>query len=216
KDILSMGVELKLNAPIGKNGLTLADLRKNHDAVFIGVGAQQGKALDIPGEDLDGYIHAVDFLRMVNLSQPVKIGKRVGVIGGGNAAIDASRTALRLGAEEVFILYRRTRKEMPANHQEIEDALEEGVKIEFLVAPVRIVGESGRVSGIECQRMELGEPDSSGRRRPVAVKGSEFIIPLDTVIPAISQSVDFGFTGGEPIKTNKWGTIETDACMRTN
>ncbi|OQB21235.1 MAG: Glutamate synthase (NADPH) small chain [candidate division BRC1 bacterium ADurb.Bin183] len=216
KDILSMGVELKLNAPIGKSGLTLADLRKNHDAVFIGVGAQLGKALDIPGEDLEGYIHAVDFLRMVNLSQPVKIGKRVGVIGGGNAAIDASRTALRLGAEEVFILYRRTRKEMPANHQEIEDALEEGVKIEFLVAPVRIVGESGRVSGIECQRMELGEPDSSGRRRPVAVKGSEFIIPLDTVIPAISQSVDFGFTGGEPIKTNKWGTIETDACMRTN
>jgi len=159
----------------------------------------------------------VDFLRRVNLGEPVSLGKNVAIIGGGNAAIDASRTALRLGAENVTILYRRTRKEMPANHQEIEDALEEGVKIEYLVAPVRLVGENGRLTGVECLRMELGEPDSSGRRRPVPVKGSEFIVPVDIVIPAISQAVDFGFSEGqEPLKVNRWNTIETDDCMRTN
>ena len=216
REILSLGVKLKLNAPVG-NGTALDDLRRGHDAVFISVGAQKGKAIDIPGEDLAGYIHAVDFLRRANLKEPVTLGRRVGVIGGGNAAIDAARTALRLGAEEVTILYRRTRKEMPANHQEVDAALEEGVKIEFLVAPVRILGDNGNVTGVECQRMELGEPDASGRRRPIPIKGSEFVIPLDIVIPAISQSVDFNFAGGEGIlRTNRWGTIETDACMRTN
>jgi len=216
QDIIDLGVELRLNSPVGK-ALALSALRRDYDAVFVAIGAQNGKALGIEGEDLNGYVHAVDFLRKVNLGQPVEIGKRVGVIGGGNAAIDASRTALRLGAEEVYIIYRRTRKEMPANAQEIEDALEEGVRMHFLAAPTRILGADGRVTGLECLRMELGEPDESGRRRPVPVEGSEFTIDLDTLIPAISQAVDFGFTEGEePLKTNRWGTIEADACMQTN
>jgi homotetrameric NADPH-dependent glutamate synthase len=215
-EILNLGVKLKLNSPIGKER-KLSDMRRDFDAVFIGVGAQYGKVLDIPGEDLNGYLHAVDFLRDVNLNRPTRLGKKVGIIGGGNAAIDAARTAVRMGADEVTILYRRTRKEMPANAHEVDAALEEGVKIEFLVAPNRIVGEDGRVTGVECIRMELGEPDSSGRRRPVPIKGSEFVVELDTVIPAISQAVDFGFSEGEePLKLNRWNTIEPDEFYRTN
>jgi homotetrameric NADPH-dependent glutamate synthase len=216
QDILDQGVELRLNSPVGKN-LPLKQLRQDFDAVFIAAGAQNGKKLGIDGEDLEGYIHAVDFLQKVNLHQPVQIGRKVGIIGGGNAAIDASRTALRLGAEEVSIVYRRTRNEMPANPQEIHDALEEGVKMHFLLAPLRITGEAGKVTGLLCQRMELGEPDESGRRRPVPVPGSEFTMELDTIIPAISQAVDYGFAEGEePLKTNRWGTIETDGCMQTS
>ena len=216
KEITDLGVKLELNAPIGRD-ITLPGLRKDFDAVFIGVGAQKGKVLKIPGEDMEGYIHAVDFLRNVNLDKPAGIGNKVGIIGGGNAAIDASRTALRMGADEVTILYRRTRKEMPADEQEIDDAIEEGVKIEFLVSPKRIIGEGGKLTGIECLRMKLGKPDSSGRRRPLPIEGSEFIVELDTVIPAISQAVDYGFAEDEePIKTNRWNTIETDDYMRTS
>ena len=215
-EILDLGVKLKLNAPIGKD-IKMSDLRHDFDAVFIAAGAQEGKKLDIPGEDLAGYIHAVDFLQNVNLRKPPGIGKKVGIIGGGNAAIDAARTALRLGADEVTILYRRTRKEMPANASEVDAAIEEGVKIEFLVAPKRIIGENDRVKGVECIRMKLGEPDASGRRRPLPVENSEFIVELDTVIPAISQELDFGFSEGEePLKLNKWGAMETDEYLRTN
>ena len=214
--IIDLGVKLRLNAPIGKD-ITLKKLREDFDSVFIAVGAQKGKVLNIPGEDLKGYVHAVDFLRDVNLKKEASIGKKVAIIGGGNAAIDASRTALRTGAEKVTILYRRTRKEMPASEQEIDDAIEEGVKIEYLVSPVEIVGEAGEVTGIKCQRMELGEPDASGRRRPIPIEGREFTIPIETVIPAISQAVDYGFAEGEePLKTNRWNTIETDECLRTN
>ena len=214
--ILDLGVELKLNSPVGKD-LPLSQLRRDYDAVFIGAGAQNGKTLGIEGEDLEGYLHAVDFLRRFNLGQSVNIGKKVGVIGGGNAAIDASRTALRLGADEVHIIYRRTQKEMPANAQEIEDALEEGVQMHFLLAPKRIEGSGGKLTGLLCQRMKLGEPDESGRRRPVPIEGSEESLELDTILPAISQAVDYGFAEGEePLKTNRWNTIETDACLQTN
>ena len=213
-------MELRLNSPVGKD-LPLKQIRQDYDAVFVATGvatgAQDGKALGIVGEDLEGYIHAVDFLRKINLGQKVHIGKKVGIIGGGNAAIDASRTALRLGADEVHIIYRRTRNEMPANAQEIDDAIEEGVQMNYLIAPKQIVGENGKVVGLECRRMELGEPDESGRRRPVPIEGSDFIIELDTLIPAISQVVDYGFAEGEePFKTNRWGTIETDECLQTS
>jgi len=215
-EILNLGVKLKLNSPIGKD-IKMKDLRKDFDSVFIGTGAQNGKLLNIPGEDLEGYVHAVDFLRNVNLQKPASLGKKVGIIGGGNAAIDAARTALRVGADEVTILYRRTRKEMPANEHEVDAAIEEGVNVQFLVAPKQVLGENGKLTGVQCLRMKLGEPDSSGRRRPVPIEGSEFVVSLDTLIPAISQTVDFGFVEGEqPLKTNKWGTIETDEFMHTN
>ena len=154
----------------------------------------------------------VDLLRQSALGQPVQVGKRVAVIGGGNVAIDAVRTALRLGAEEALVLYRRTREEMPAYAEEIEEALEEGVRIEYLTAPTRLLGdENGRVTAVSCLRMELGEPDESGRRRPVPVAGSEFQIPVDMVITAISQQPELGqIKVPEGLLVSKKGTFQVD------
>jgi NADPH-dependent glutamate synthase beta subunit-like oxidoreductase len=144
----------------------------------------------VEGEDLAGVLPGTDFLRAVTLNEPVELGKRVAVLGGGNTAIDAARTALRLDAEEVTILYRRSRQEMPATDWEVEEAEEENVGLKFLTAPVAIRGENGRVNTIECIKMELGEPDSSGRRRPVPIEGSEFVLEVDSVIAAIGQRPD--------------------------
>ena len=158
-----MGVEIKLNTPIGKN-LSLLELkRQGYDALFLATGAHLSRKLGLKGEEASGVLHAVDFLRKVALNQLVKLGEKVVVIGGGNAAIDAARTAFRLGAKEVSIAYRRTRNEMPAQPEEIEEAEHEGIKIEYLTAPTKLLIENGSIKGVECQRMVLGEPDESGR-----------------------------------------------------
>ena len=209
--LLQMGVELRLNTPIGKD-LTLQDLKaKGYDAIFIATGAHQSRKSGLEGEENEGVIHAIDFLRKVALGQAVKVGEKVVIVGGGNAAIDAARTAFRLGTKEVTIAYRRTRNEMPAQEEEIEEAEHEGIHLEYLTAPTRLVIEGGKIQGMECIRMELGEPDESGRPRPVPIPGSEFRIEADTVIPAISQSPDLSFLNGlEGLKTSRWGGIEAD------
>ncbi len=187
--IKALGVEIRCNTRVGKD-ITLARLKKDYDALFIGIGAHVGNRLGIEGEELEGVVQGIDYLRRVNLGERVSLGRRVAVIGGGNVAMDAVRTALRTGSDEAFILYRRTREEMPAAVEEIEEALAEGIKMEFLAAPVRILGENGRVTAIECVRMELGPADESGRRRPVPIAGSEFTIEVDAVVAAIGQKSD--------------------------
>ncbi len=195
--VKSLGVEIQVNMVVGKT-FTLEDLRDaGYEAFFIGTGAGLPYFLNIPGENLNGIYSANEFLTRSNLMKaylfprydtPIKVGRRVAVIGGGNVAMDAARTALRLGAEEVCLVYRRTKKEMPARIEEIERAEEEGVNCIILTTPVRFIGnENGWVTGMECIQMELGEPDESGRRRPVPVPGSEFVIPADTVVVAIGQ-----------------------------
>ncbi|MFH1676054.1 MAG: FAD-dependent oxidoreductase [bacterium] len=189
-----IGIKFKPNSPIGANGIPLKTLMDENSAVFIAVGAHLERLLEIPGENLPDVQGGIDFLRKVNMGEKVQVGKRVVVIGGGNSAIDAARTALRLKADEVRILYRRTREEMPADSWEVDAALEEGIKIDFLVAPVAILGDKSATS-VQVQRMELGEPDESGRRRPVPVQGSEFTVPCDMVITTIGQfpeTKDFG------------------------
>ena len=209
--LLRMGVELKLNTPIG-NGLSLKDLKtQGYEAIFIATGAHRSRRLGLEREDSQGVIHAVDFLRKVALGESVKAGQKVIVVGGGNAAIDAARTTLRLGSEEVTIAYRRARNEMPAQMEEIEEAEHEGIKIEYLTAPTRLITSNGNIGGMECLRMELGEPDETGRPRPVPIPGSEFKIEADMIVPAISQSPDLSFLSEKDgIKTSRWGGIEAD------
>jgi heterodisulfide reductase subunit A len=214
--IEALGVEIKLNTPVGgEGGASLNDLRRDYDAVFVGVGAHQERQLRIVNEDLDGVTPGAVFLRELNLGKPVTVGKRVAVVGGGNVAIDAARSALRLGAEEVTIVYRRSRDEMPASPWEIEDAEEEGARFHFLANPIRILGEDVRVVGVECVRMALGEPDESGRRRPIPIEGSEFVLDVDMVIPAIGQMPDLGFmdkgdTVSRNLQVTRWGTLAAD------
>jgi len=185
--ILALGVELRLGVAIGRD-VTLEELRERHAAIYLGLGAQMGRNLGIPGEDGPSVWVGTDYLAAVNRGETVNVGARVVVIGGGNTAMDAARTARRQGAE-VIVLYRRSRQEMPAIPAEIEDAVEEGVRLELLAAPMRVDrSPDGDLVGITACRMQLGEPDASGRRRPVAVAGSEFSLPADSVIAAISQS----------------------------
>ncbi len=185
KRILDLGVELKLNTAIGRD-LSIEELRARHKAIFVGIGAHRGKKMGVPGEDGPGVLTGTEFLNRANSGERVGVGGSVAVIGGGDTAIDAARVALRLGAK-VTIVYRRTRTEMPAIDSEVEQALEEKIEIVFLAAPVGLRREGGKLRALVVQRMELGEPDASGRRRPVPVKGSEYEIPVDTVIAAISQ-----------------------------
>jgi heterodisulfide reductase subunit A-like polyferredoxin len=188
--ILELGVELKLYNPISDvNGL----FDKGFDAVFLAIGAHEPQHLQIPGEDAQGVHHGVPFLRSVNLGEEIRLGKRVVVVGGGNTAIDAARSSLRLGAETVTIAYRRSRVEMPANSWEIEDAEREGVKLELLTQPVEILSEDGRITGVRCVRMRLGEPDASGRRQPIPIEGSEFTIETDALIAAVAQAPEVSF-----------------------
>ena len=188
--IKSLGVDIKLNTAFGKD-MSLADLEaEGYKAVFMGLGAHQCYTLGVEGEDAQGVQPGVTFLRDAALGQAKSPGKQVVVVGGGNVAIDSARTALRLGSEEVTIIYRRTRAEMPAYEDEIEEALEEGIKIEFLVAPVKFLSENGKLTGVEVQRMELGEPDASGRRSPVPIQGSEYVIPIDGALASIGQEPD--------------------------
>jgi homotetrameric NADPH-dependent glutamate synthase len=210
KIIEDLGVEIRLNTKVGTD-ISYDDIQKDYDAVFIGVGTHLSSKLDVPGEDLEGVVHGIDFLKRVNLGEKVFLGNRVAVVGGGNVAMDAVRTALRTGSKEAFILYRRTRAEMPASPEEIEEAIQEGIKMEYLAAPVKVIGSNGKVTGIECIRMELGEPDESGRRRPVPIKGSEFTLDVDAVIPAIGQKADLSFVpDGSEISVNRWNTFDVD------
>ena len=201
-----LGVEIKTGVKVGKD-LGFEDLLKGeYKAVFIGAGAHKSQKLKIEGENLEGVVHALEFLWNANLGKIKTIGENVVVIGGGNVAVDAARTALELEAKEVTILYRRSKEEMPANPWEVKEAEEAGVKIEFLVAPKKILGENGKVSAIECIHMELGEPDETGRRKPIPVEGSEFKREADKVILAIGETPDIGFLPKE-IELNENGTV---------
>ncbi|MBN1425937.1 NADPH-dependent glutamate synthase [Candidatus Fermentibacteria bacterium] len=219
--VKSLGVKIETNAIIGKL-YTLQELLSNgYDAIFIGTGAGLPVFMNIPGENLNGIYSANEFLTRVNLMKaykypeyptPVRVGRKVAVVGAGNVAMDAARCSLRLGADEVSIVYRRSRNEMPAREEEIENAEEEGVKFHLLTAPIRFIGDDqGFVNAMECIRMELGEPDDSGRRRPVPMAGSEFIMEVDTVVVAIGQSPNPVVRQSEPgLATTKWGGIIVD------
>ncbi len=209
-----LGVRFTYNRTLGKD-FSLDSLRKMHDAVFLGLGAQDSSAMQVEGETLPGVISAVDFLGAVARREEVTVGSRVMVVGGGNSAVDAARTAVRLGAKtEIF--YRRTRAEMPAWEHEIVDAENDGVELKLLVAPVRIV-RAGEKLRVTCLRMELGEPDAGGRRRPVPVEGSEFEEDFDTVIAAIGQKVSSVGLEGSDIARTRWGTIVVnEKTMETN
>jgi heterodisulfide reductase subunit A2 len=210
KAVQDLGVEIKYNTRIGKD-IAFDQLLKDYKAVLIAVGAHVGRKLEITGEELEGVTDCVAFLRDVNLGKKPDLGKRVAVIGGGNSAIDSARVATRSGAGEVTIIYRRSLAEMPANPAEIEEARHEGVKIHYLAAPVEIIGSGGKVTQIKCIKMELGKPDESGRRRPVPVEGSEFVVDVDTIIPAISQSADISFLEEKHgVAITRWGTPHVD------
>ncbi|MDI3543378.1 MAG: NADH-quinone oxidoreductase subunit, partial [Candidatus Atribacteria bacterium] len=184
--IKAMGVKIELNKAVGKE-VSWEELREKFDAIFLGIGAWRSAPLGVPGENLSGVVGALDFLRDFNLGGHVEVPRKVVVVGGGNAAMDAARTLLRLGAEEVNVVYRRTRSEMPAIPEEIEDAEKEGVTFHFLMAPLEVIGENGKVKGIRLQRMRLGEFDRSGRRRPVPIEGAEALWECDLVVSAVGQ-----------------------------
>jgi NADPH-dependent glutamate synthase beta subunit-like oxidoreductase len=188
-NILSLGVELECNVKVGVN-ISLDQLRNEYDAVFLGVGAQKGVSIDIPGKDAENVFTGVEFLKQVNTGKWVEVGNDVVVIGGGNTAMDCARVAKRLGAN-VSIVYRRTRMEMPAITAEIDEAMEERIMFRYHTNPVKLVLDEGRVVGLLCVQMELREPDASGRARPVPIAGSEAFIPADTVIMATGQAVDY-------------------------
>jgi heterodisulfide reductase subunit A-like polyferredoxin len=209
--IKDLGVEFKTGVEIGKD-FTIGQLREQgYKAFFIGIGAQECKRLGIEGEDYQGVFPGVDFLREVNLGNRIHLGDRVAVIGGGNVAMDCVRTALRTGSKKPFIIYRRAIEQMPANPEEIEECHEEGIELMTLTNPTRVIAENGRVKAVECIRMELGAPDASGRRRPVPVKDSEFVIEVDAVIPAIGQETDWACLTDECACTlSDWGTMKVD------
>lgn len=194
--ILDLGIELRASHRIGRD-IPVSELERRHDILFVGIGAQHGKRLGVPGEAGSGVWTGTRYLHLCIQGEPVDLGRHVAVIGGGNTAIDAARVARRQGAD-VTVLYRRTRSEMPAIGTEIEEAALEGVRIEYLVAPVHIVRRGDRVTSIRIRRMKPGSRDESGRRRPVPVQGSDFEIPVDSVIVAVSQEVDWD--GLEPLQ----------------
>ncbi len=218
-----LGVEFRMNFVVGLTA-TIDDLRADgYEAVFVGSGAGLPNFMKIPGENLVGVFSANEYLTRVNLMRaydfprydtPVFPGRRAAVIGGGNVAMDSVRTAKRLGAERALIIYRRSRAEMPARVEEVHHAEEEGIEFHFLTAPIRYIGdERGRLKAMECLRMELGEPDASGRRRPVPVAGSEFVAEVDLVVVAIGQSPNPLIPQTTPgLNVSKWGTIEVDAA----
>ncbi|MEO0114432.1 MAG: NAD(P)-binding protein, partial [candidate division WOR-3 bacterium] len=212
KKVEALGVKIKTNTTLGKD-ITLEELRRNFDAVFIATGAHKSRNLGVPNEEVKGVYSGLEFLAQINMGKRPRIGKEVLVIGGGNTAIDAARCALRLGAQPK-ILYRRTRAEMPAVADEILEAEKEGVLIEFLVAPVKVIKSKGRVTKLECQRMKLGAPDASGRRRPVPIKGSNFRLSCDSIISAIGEEVDLSYLT-EEIKSTGW-SIDADEWGRTS
>jgi glutamate synthase (NADPH/NADH) small chain len=223
--LVADGVVIEPNSIIGKT-YTLPELREKFDAVFVAVGAGLPVFMNVPGENLKGVYSANEYLTRVNLmgaynpdsDTPVLRGQRVAVVGGGNVAMDSVRTARRLGADESVCVYRRSRDELPARKEEVHHAEQEGVRFEFLTAPVEVLGdEKGWVSGLKCVRMELGEPDASGRRRPVEIPGSEFVFPCDMVVVAIGTKSNPLLTATSPdLRVNKWGYIEIDDNLQTS
>ncbi len=217
KSIQALGVELRCNVQVGRD-ISWQEIKDRYDAIYLGVGAQSSTPMGVEGEDLDGVVGAIEFLRQINLQPDLKVGKNVAVVGGGNSAVDAARTVLRMGAEEVTMLYRRQQEDMPAQVEEIEAALAEGIKMEFQVVPVRLNSSNGRLESITCQRMEQGEFDRSGRRRPVPVEDGEFTIEVNQVITAIGQStvLDFLPQAGEPgVSTSDRGLVKILPDSRT-
>ncbi len=206
-EIEKLGVDIKLNTPIGDIESLFKD---GYKAVFIATGAHKGTKADISGEDLVGAYDGIEFLREVNLGREVQVGKKVAVIGGGNSAIDSAKVALRKGAGEVHIFYRREKKDMPAIPEETEAAEEEGIHFHFLTAPGRILGNDGKVTGLECIRMDLKKFDRSGRRTPHAIEGSEYVVDTDMVIEAIGQRPDTSFIKNGEIQTGRGGTVVAD------
>ena len=210
--IKKLGVDIQLNANIGKERPVASLFNEGFKAVYLATGAQKSRKMNIENEDAEGVMHGIDYLGLLNLKQPVKTGKKVVVVGGGDVAIDAAREALRQGASEVKMVYRRSRDEMPAVKHEIQSAEEEGIKIELLVNPIAVLTAGGKVTGLRCIKMALGEPDESGRRRPVPVEGSEFDIECDMMIPAIGQQVNTSFLEGtKGVELTRWGTVAADA-----
>ena len=218
KHIEDLGVKIKKNLAIGEN-LTIGQLFQDYDAVFVATGAHEEKMLGVKGEELNGVFYALDFLEKSNLKK-IKVPGRVLVVGGGDVAIDCARTALRVGAKEATVLYRRSKDEMPANIWEVTEALEEGVKFEFLVSPTRIIGENGGVVGVECVQNELREADDSDRRHPVAIQDSEFELSADFVVIAVGQFPSIGFlpktvevTKDHRVAVNPFTLETTTACV---
>lgn len=211
--IAGMGIDIKYNTRVGQD-ISFEDIQKDHDTVFIGAGCHSGLKLRVPGEEEyqgKGIVDCVTFLREQALGNAPEARGKLIVIGGGNAAIDSARVGWRMGYDEVYILYRRTKKEMPANPWEIDAAEHEGVILQYLAAPVEILGEKGRVTGMKCIKMELGEPDASGRRRPIPIEGSEYVIEAETIVPAISQGTNLEFLGKDHEFTiNRWNTFDID------
>jgi NADH-quinone oxidoreductase subunit F len=212
ENFIKMGIKIRTQTSLGID-FTLDDLfKQGFSAVFLGIGAHKPISLGLAEEDADGVIQGVDYLKNLNLGEPVPTGKHVTVIGGGNVAIDVARAAVRKGAEQVTLLYRRTQREMPAYDSEIEGALEEGVKISYLTAPESILTQNGHVAGLRCIKMKLGDPDASGRRRPLPIKGSEYDIKTDLVIPAIGQTMETPAKKSiKGIDIVKWGSFKVDA-----
>ncbi len=198
-------VEVRYNTPVDRE--LFREILNEYDAVFIATGAHKSRGMGIPGEDLEGVYHAVSILKKINFGEPVDLGKRVMVVGGGNSAMDAARSALRLGCE-VMVVYRRSRAEMPAIPEEVEAAMEEGIEFHFLRNPVEFIGRDGRLERVRLIKMELGEPDESGRRRPVPVPGSEYEVEVSSVLLAIGERPDLSFVDG--IELTPWGTVKVD------
>jgi heterodisulfide reductase subunit A-like polyferredoxin len=207
--IQKLGVEIKTGVQVGKD-IAIEKLKEDYDAVFVAAGAHGGMKLGVEGEDIPGVMEGVRFLRAANLGEKVNIGEKVAVIGGGNTAIDCARIAKRLGAKDVTIVYRRSRDEMPASEEEVAVAEKEGIKIEFLAAPSRFSADNKKLARMECVRMKLGEPDDGGRRRPIPIKGSEFIIPAYTVISALGQTPEADFVKELGVTLSRGGTIGID------
>ncbi len=226
ENLKKLGVKFIKNVLIGKS-ISFEELKKDFDAIYIGSGAGLPTPLNLPGENLIGVYSSNEFLTRVNLMSaykfpeydtPLYVGKKVIIVGGGNTAMDSARCAKRLGPEAVTVIYRRTRAEMPARAEEVENAMEEGVKFEFLTAPISLEGdEKGKLKAVKCIRMQLGRPDESGRRKPIEIKGSEFILEADSLIVAIGQSpnplIQQTVSG---LKTNKWNCLVVDENQKTS
>ena len=211
-----LGVTFVFDTTIGID-IAFPDLQRDFDAIAITAGAMNPVYLDVPGADLEGVQYGIDFMKKANLGQELTVGRNVVVIGGGYTAMDCSRTSLRHGAENVTIAYRRTRSELVVDEEELGETEREGVNLEFLVSPMELVGEDGRLTGVRFIRNRLGEPDASGRRSPVPIEGSEFVVPADTVIPAVSQAADLSFLPVEASFEVNRGRIKVDpATYATN
>jgi glutamate synthase (NADPH/NADH) small chain len=219
--VKSLGVDVRLDSVVGKTMTVDEIMDDGYDAIFLGTGAGLPMFLNIPGENLNGIYSANEFLTRTNLMKaylfpeydtPIKIGRRVAVVGGGNVAMDSARCALRLGAEEVYIIYRRSEAELPARREEVENAQEEGIIFKFLTNPKRFIGnDEGWVVGAECYKMELGEPDDSGRRRPIVIEGSEFVIDVDVVVSALGTTPNpLVPTTTKGLEVTKRGTVIAD------